>query len=122
MADEITLSEYQELTKPKHKYFARRTERDGIWFHSLKEANRYSELKILERAGAIRNLKLQPVFPIVVNGKKVCNYRADFSYFDFKKAEPVVEDVKSKGTMTPVYLLKKKLFEALYGRKISEVL
>jgi hypothetical protein len=118
MSEEITLAEYLDLNKPKHKYFARRTEVDGIWFDSAKEAKRYSELKILERAGMIKNLKLQPEFPLIVNEQKICTYRGDFSYFDLQKFEPVVED--TKGFKTKEYKLKKKLFEALYGRRILE--
>lgn len=121
MPETISLSEYQELTKPKHKYFAKKTEVDGIWFDSKRESQRYLELKILERSGQIRNLTLQPEFPIVVNDTKVCTYRADFSFFDLRKGEPTIEDVKSKATKTPLYELKLKLFQAIYGREITEV-
>lgn len=117
----ITLAEFQELTKPKHKFFAKRTEVDGQFFDSKREAETYREFKILERCGHIRNLTLQPEFPIVVNGIKVCTYRADFSFFDLRKGETTVVDVKSKATKTPLYELKRKLFQAIYGRKITEV-
>lgn len=39
------------------KYKAKKTEYDGIMFDSKKEAQRYAELKILERAGVIKNLQ-----------------------------------------------------------------
>jgi hypothetical protein len=102
-----------------NKYKAIRTEVDGIMFHSKKEAKRYSELKLLEKAGEISQLELQPKFIIEIEGIKICNYIADFRYID-KKAQgnngqmgtTVVEDVK--GVLTPVYRLKKKLVEALY--------
>tara|TARA_X000001388_G_scaffold67229_1_gene54460 strand:+ start:1564 stop:1905 length:342 start_codon:yes stop_codon:yes gene_type:complete len=102
-----------------NKYKAIRTEVDGIMFHSKKEAKRYSELKLLEKAGEISQLELQPKFIIQIEGIKICNYIADFRYID-KKAQgtngqmgtTVVEDVK--GVLTPVYRLKKKLVEALY--------
>lgn len=113
----ISVEEYQRLTRP-HKYGAKREEVDGIVFSSKKEAARYSQLKILERCGYIKNLTLQPSFKIIVNGIRICEYRGDFSYFDFKSGQPVVED--TKGMKTPVYKLKKALFEALYGRKILE--
>ena len=118
MSEEITLAEYLELNKPKHKYFAKRTEVDGIWFGSKREAMRYSDLKIQQLAGHIKNLTLQPVFPIIVNGQKVCEYRGDFSYTYMKTNRPVVEDCK--GFRTPVYKLKKKLFEAIYEMEILE--
>ena len=91
---------------------------DGITFDSKAEAKRYMELKLLERAGEIENLTLQPKFDCVIDGKKVCSYRADFSYFTREKR--VVEDVK--GYKTSVYKLKKKLVEALFaGVTITEI-
>lgn len=116
----VTLEEYLRATK-QHKYGAKRVEVDGILFDSKREAERYRELLILERCGSIKNLKLQPEFPLIVNDTKVCTYRADFSFFDLRKGESVIEDVKSKPTKTPVYELKRKLFRAVYGREITEV-
>jgi len=118
MNDEISLEEYLDAVKPANKYFAKRTERDGIWWDSKKEADRYSELKILERIGHIKNLIIKPRFPIVVNNTLICEYVADYAYFDVRKGETVTEDCK--GCKTVVYKLKKKLFEAQYGRKIFE--
>lgn len=100
------------------KYRAVKTEVDGIIFASKKEANRYCELKLLERAGEISNLKLQPEYLIIVNGQEVCKYKADFSYRDEKTVTQVVED--TKGFKTPVYRLKKKLMKACYGIEIFE--
>lgn len=117
MTQEITLEEYQAATK-QHKYGAKRTEVDGILFDSKKEAERYRQLKILERCGQIRNLQRQPEFPLTVNSIKIGVWRGDFSYFDFRKGEAVVEDVK--GVKTPLYKWKKAHFEAQYGRRILE--
>ena len=88
----------------------------GIVFDSKKEANRYGELRLLERFGKIANLKLQPEFACVVNGKKVCKYTADFRYTT--PSGEVIEDVK--GVKTTVYRIKKKLVEALFGIEITE--
>jgi|TARA_Y100000310_G_scaffold126112_1_gene124867 hypothetical protein len=102
----------------KNKYGAVRVRIDGIDFDSRAEARRYVDLKMLEKAGEIRNLELQPKFECVVDGTKICTYRADFQYFCGN--ERVVEDVK--GVKTPVYRLKKKLVEALFrGIKITEI-
>jgi len=102
----------------KNKYRAVKTEVDGIVFDSKREAARYMELMLLQRAGEISHLELQPVYECVVNGKKICTYRADFRYFT--KLGNIVEDVK--GVKTPIYRLKKKLVEALYaGVTILEV-
>jgi hypothetical protein len=125
-----------------HKYRAKRTEVDGIKFASQKEARRYQELKLLERAGDIRNLKLQPRYalcPLVIERADVrdvnlgtasvrrcpvSNYVADFEYeqsdrgYGGVKWTLVVED--SKGMKTDVYRLKKRWFEAQYGVAIRE--
>ncbi len=100
------------------KYRAKRTEIDGIVFASQKEARRYQDLKLLERAGEITQLTLQPTFPIVINGVKVCKYVADFQYVEFGSNEVIVEDCK--GFPTPVYKLKKKLVKAIHNVDIRE--
>jgi Protein of unknown function (DUF1064) len=100
------------------KYNAKRTEVDGITFASKKEAARYGELKLLQRLNELSELQLQPQFHIVVRGDMCGKYIADFSYKD-KAGKQIVEDVK--GIKTPVYRLKKKLVEALYGIEIVEV-
>ena len=64
------------------KFKAVKTEVNGILFDSKKEAKRYSQLKLLEKAGEITQLELQPVFQCIVKEKKICSYRADFRYFD----------------------------------------
>lgn len=92
------------------KYNSQKAIADGIVFASRKEARRYSELKLLERAGAIRNLELQPRFPLFVNGTKVCTYVGDFSYFE--KNARVIED--TKGYKTREYINKRKLLMALF--------
>ncbi len=98
------------------KYNAIPTVRDGIKFASASEARRYRELKLLQSAGAISDLKLQVKYPCVVNGVKVCDYVSDFDYTEDGKR--ITEDVK--GFKTPVYRLKKKLVKAIYGITISE--
>lgn len=99
-----------------HKYHAQPTEVDGEKFPSKGEAGRWQELKLLEAAGAIKGLKRQIPFPLVVNGVKIGSYIADFEYDE--GGERVVEDYK--GVRTPVYNLKKKLVRALYGIEIFE--
>lgn len=95
------------------KYRARRTEVDGIMFDSAAEARRYGELKLMQRAGVISDLRLQPQFELLAkftdaagNKHRSITYRADFTYLE--KGQVIVEDVK--GMLTPVYKLKKKLF------------
>lgn len=91
------------------KYSAKPTFVDGVRFASKAESRRYSELKNLERAGIISGLTLQPKFPLIVQGAKVCTYIGDFAYIE--DAKYVVEDVK--GVQTDVYRIKRKLLLAL---------
>ena len=105
----------------RNKFGAVKTEIDGITFASKAESRRYAELKLLARAGVIRNLETQPVFPITINGVTVAKYVADFVYFEGEERR--VEDVKSPATRTAVYRLKKRIVEALYpGVRIIEVM
>lgn len=108
----------------RSKYRAIRTEVDGIVFHSRKEANRYCELKLLEKAGEIEQLTLQPRYALTLPGasneiEKLGTYSADFKYWDRKLKSWHVEDVK--GFRTPLYKWKKKHVEAQYGITITEI-
>ena len=116
------------IAKRKHKYGAIPTEVDGIRFASKAEAKRYGELKLLERAGLLKDLKLQPKFicgvwrpvkPGVREPISIGTYIADFEYYDIERKEIVVEDVK--GMKTPLYRWKKKHVEAQYGITIEEI-
>ena len=105
----------------RSKYGAKKTVLDGITFASTREARRYAELRLLEQAGQIRDLTVQPPYVIEVRGVTVCTYRADFSYWqrDGSAWRLVVEDVK--GVKTAVYRLKKKLVRAVHDIDIQEV-
>jgi len=106
-----------------NKYNAIKTVVDGITFDSKKEARRYSELKLLERAKEIICLELQPRLDIVVNGTKVCFYKGDFRYYDVVDKSFVIEDVKGckKGGAYAMFRLKKKLVKACYNIDIVEI-
>lgn len=109
------------LAKPKKrsKYGSRKHEVDGIQFHSKKEAARYGIIRIMELAGEITDLELQPVFLIQIEGKKIAKYFADFRYR--KDGKVVIEDVKSPATrLKASYRLKKKLVEAQFSITILE--
>ena len=122
------VSERDLKPKARSKYRAVKTTIDGLVFDSKKEAARYQELKMLQRAGKIRDLELQPEYTIWVDTPSgtralIADYRGDFRYrtvpWDYEEAETVVEDVK--GFKTPIYRLKKKLVEAQYGITIREI-
>jgi len=94
---------------------------DGITFASKKEATRYATLKLLERTGKIRDLKLQPKFPVEIGGKHFCTYTADFSYYD-ETGRLVIEDTKSSGSAKDAaYRLRKKAAELEYWMTVTEV-
>ena len=88
-------------------------------FDSKAELARWRELQILEKAKQITDLKRQVPFDLAIGPMLICRYRADFVYFDIKRAEWVTEDVK--GVKTATYQIKKKLMLALYGIRIKEV-
>lgn len=95
------------------KFGAVRTEVDGITFASKREATRYSALKLLQRAGQITELTLQPRFKLDVNGVHICTYVGDFQYRSVKSGRLVCED--AKGVETPVFKLKRLLMRAIHG-------
>lgn len=103
------------------KYGNRKTVADGIKFDSRAEAERYKELKLMEKGGKIKDLVLQPEFLLQdkfkYRGKteRAVRYIADFKYFDAEKGVYVVEDVK--GMETEVFRIKRKLFLKKYGDK-----
>lgn len=111
------------------KYGNKKTEVDGIVFDSKHEALRWIELKYMERAGLIRDLKRQVKFCLVPTiegeGKKIRQravyYVADFEYWEknYDCWKRVVED--AKGVRTDVYKLKKKLMLWRHGIEIKEV-
>jgi hypothetical protein len=118
------------VTEKPNKYRNKVVEAHGRKFDSKKEAARYLELTMMEKAGLITNLQCQKEFILSVNGFVICKYIADFVYTTLSMGandipepdEYVVEDVKSKFTRTlPVYRIKKKLMEAIDGIIIKEV-
>ena len=103
------------------KYHNTKTVADGIKFDSKLEAERYAQLKMMERAGAIRDLELQPEYELIPSFKKDGKtwrrtvYKADFRYILAEGDRIIIEDVKgSTAVITDVFRLKQKLFEYRY--------
>lgn len=94
------------------KYHSKKTTLNGIKFDSKKEARRYAELRLLEKAGVITDLKLQVKFEIIPKQEteRAAHYIADFVYFENGKT--IIED--TKGFKTPEYILKRKLMKLKY--------
>lgn len=107
------------------KFGNKKTLVDGVWFDSKKEANRYQDLVLMQKAKLIRDLTTQRVFElapsIIINGRKrpPLRYKADFTYFDDRQGgEFVVEDVK--GFRTEGYKIKRHLMKAVHGIEVLE--
>lgn len=107
-------------TKPS-KYHAQRVDAEDGKFDSKLEFQRWRELKLLERAGVITELKRQVRILLIPQSKygREIAYVADFSYREDEKL--VIEDTKSEATKTPLYRLKKRLVAEKYGIEIKEV-
>ena len=117
----------------RSKYHSRKVTINGITFDSGREARRYRELELLQRAGQISDLRLQVPFELIpaqyapseqliTRGphkgepkrgrciERACTYIADFVYIEGGKL--IAED--AKGMRTKEYIIKRKLFRYLY--------
>jgi len=109
----------------KNKYNNRRAEGDGYTFDSIDESRRYAELKLLQRAGEISDLRVHPVYLLqksfrTPEGKSVrsIKYEADFDYVE--NGVTVVEDVK--GVETAAFKLKHKMFLKKYPEIVFRII
>jgi hypothetical protein len=119
----------------RSKYHNKKVVVNGIPFDSKKEAKRFAELSLLEKAGVISDLQRQVKFVLIPaqrepdtvgarggikKGKvieKECSYIADFVYQE--NGTKVVED--TKGYKTKDYIIKRKLMLYVHGMRIKEV-
>jgi len=122
------------------KYGNKKNTVDGITFDSMREAHRYQELKAMQKAGIIQDLKLQVKFVLIPtqreestevykSGKnkgkpkqgkiieRECAYIADFVYLE--NGVLIVED--AKGMRTTEYIIKRKLMLYVHGIRVKEV-
>lgn len=121
----------------RNKYYSKKIEVNGIVFDSKKEAKRFGELSLLEKAGTITELQRQVKYVLLpaqrepdtvgkrggtIKGKtieKECSYIADFVYHDAETGNLIVED--TKGFRTKDYIIKRKLMLYIHGIRIQEV-
>ena len=107
------------------KYHNKKVEYDGYTFDSIREKNYYIKLKLLEKAGKIKELELQkeyelqPSYKLGNKTSRKITYRADFTYKSTEDDKLHVIDVK--GFRTDVYRLKKKIFEYKYKIELEEI-
>lgn len=85
-----------------------------VYMKSEAELKRAAELIIMQRAGQISNLRLQPRYDLVVEGTKICTYVGDFEYRENGKV--ICEDVKPLRFMDGEAKLKIALFDALHRK------
>lgn len=106
---------------PQSKYQNKKTYFDGILFDSKKEAQRWGELRLMEKAGLIKDLRRQCKFELIppYNGERAVHYIADFVYVDLESKKTIVED--AKGARTKEFIIKRKLMNYLLHIKVKEV-
>ena len=127
-------------TRTKNKYHAKKTVREGQMFDSKREAKRYTELMLLQRAGKISNLRTQVEYELIPaqrepdtvgarggikRGKvieRAVKYVADFVYVDENGTE-IVEDAKGykDGQAYAVFVIKRKLMLYIHHIHVKEV-
>jgi len=127
LEQETKKGRYGNVRKPVH---------DGIRFDSKREFLRYMDLKLREKAGEIKDLRVHPKYPITIGGVPIMvalnqhkpwgrhlTYEADFEYWELSSNRTwvsVIEDVKMQsGHRTDVYRLKRALMKAM-GHTIEE--
>lgn len=125
----------------RRKYYNVKTKTsDGLVFDSYREAARWEQLILLQKAGNIIELKRQVKYELIPNqyetvekysktGKRLkdveklierkVDYIADFVYHDAKTGELIVED--TKGVRTKDYIIKRKLMLLIHGIKVREI-
>ena len=126
-----------DLRRKGNKYHNNKIKFGDEVFDSQKEARRYSELKIMQDAGLIKDLQKQVKFILIptqreedIIGKrggvkkgkvieKECSYIADFVYYDNELQQQIVED--TKGFRTTEYIIKRKLMLYIHGIRIKEI-
>jgi len=102
----------------RNKFGNVHTSYDGVTWDSAGECERYKELKLIQKAGAIRDLRWHVRYELIVNEYPCGIYEADFVYWDVENDAEICEDYK--GFRTPEYRLKKRLMWALFLITIKE--
>lgn len=108
------------------KYGAKRCSVGAEKYRSQRERDRHQDLLLMERGGAVRNLRrevvyvLAPAVKVQGRNRPPLRYIADFVYERTKEGGwiTVVED--AKGVRTAVYSVKRHLMMAVHGIEILE--
>ena len=125
MGQRMTMEQYRKISKSKKsKYGNKKVEIDEITFDSIAESRMYLELKSKQKNGEILFFRVQPRYRLIDSQKKhgkthrSADYIADFEVHHTDGSIEVI-DVKSKGTITPVFKLKEKVFHSVYPHKLT---
>jgi hypothetical protein len=94
------------MNATRNKFGAKREIVDGISFASRAEARRYRELCLLQKAGQIHELELQPKLDLIAGLK----YTPDFCYR--RGSEFIYEEIK--GVVTADFTMRLALFHYVY--------
>lgn len=122
----MTIAEWRKkvpVTKAS-KFNNKKTELNGVMFDSKKEAKYMQDLECLVTLGEVTKIERQVRIRLDVNGVHIAVYVLDFRV---TYADGHVEYIDVKGYRNPkmpfyrVYLMKKRLVEALHGITITEV-
>jgi hypothetical protein len=103
-----------------NKYHAKPVEFDGIRFDSGREAKRYAELSLLQKAGEIECLLIHSKWPLHFNDILIGTYESDFDYFCNKTGSLIAEDVK--GFATDLFKWKWKHVKAEYPNVVWRII
>ncbi len=113
----------ENTTSKKNKYHAKKIVVGNERYDSRAEYKRALQLELLQKAGVISNLQHHEKIVLIPKSKygRGIYYEADFSYTDNKTKEKIIEDVKSKPTVTKIFRLKKRMIQEQYGITIREI-
>jgi hypothetical protein len=105
---------------------ARRLQIIGVTCDSVGEAHHFIALRDRQRLGEIRDLKHPHKFPLSVNGMKIGELWADFSFVDCRTGRLVVHDFKgrhdaSRDVEYRFFVWKCKHLKAEHGIDVVEI-
>ena len=108
------MKKIRESRKPKHKFGAVRTKKDGINFPSKLERRYYESLLLRQQYGDVVFFLRQTSFDLPGGVR----YVSDFQVF---LPDGTVEFIDTKGRDTPMSIAKRKMVEELYPVTIKIV-
>lgn len=121
----LALAKTMTNSKRRSKYNNRKVTLDGKKFDSIKESFVYSQLKLREKAGEIKDLECQHKIPLVAHnfatgaGERFAWYVCDFKFYDLREAR--VRYVDAKGVKTAMFNMKARIVAACYGIQVETV-